>query len=153
VGLPKGWRQSPDTLSAGPIAWLGLGRPNYGRNAVEPHGSLAPAVKAMLTIRDGTRARVVIPTDERTRLSLDYNDAVPQNARLNLYRVNEGTAAVTFAACSRTAAGASRTNFAGGFIVAGPQCARIAIYPGGSGQPTWRRVAFGVPARGCSTAS
>jgi hypothetical protein len=151
--LPRGWRSpSAGTIAAGPIAWLFLGRagPHLGRLA--PRHGLAPAVKAMVEVAAGAVVRVVIPVNERVRLSLDYTSVPPRDARQNLFRVADGASQVTFRACSPVSGEGPQTQFAGGFIVAGAHCALIDIYMRASNQPIRRQIPFGVPARSCPAA-
>jgi hypothetical protein len=92
---------------------------------------------------------VVIPASERARLSLDYTSVPPRDARENLFRVADGASQVTFKACSPGYGYGPQTPFAGGFIVAGAQCARIDIYISASTRPIQRQIPFGVSARSC----
>jgi hypothetical protein len=149
-GLPPGWRSaSHGTIIAGPVAWRSLGRATYPLGTLAPHDGLAPAVKIMAIVADGEQARVVVPADERKRLSLDYNDAVPRDQTRMLFRVSNGASQVTFEGCPASVARSPWTQFAGGFIVDGPQCARIYVYSGHDEHPISRQIPFGVPERTC----
>ena len=147
-GLPPGWRStSAGTIVAGPIAWLYLGRAGPHLVDLTPRDGFAPAVKAMVEVTGGAIGRVVIPANERARLSLDYTSVPPRDARQDLFRVADGASQVTFKACSPGFG--SPTQFAGGFIVAGAQCARVDIYTSANGLPIRRQIPFGVPAHSC----
>lgn len=152
-GLPAGWRRpSNGTIVGGPIAWRALGRATYAAGELAPRHGLGHGVKAIAEVTAGAVVRVVIPANERTRLSLNYTNVSPRDARQNLYGVADGARQVTFKACSAGYGDGPQTQFAGGFIVAGAQCARIDIYTSASNQPIRRRIPFGVPARSCPAA-
>jgi hypothetical protein len=121
--LPAGWRTSRHgTVVAGPITWLYLVR-NANRAAIHR----AHFVQALAVVEPGRAVTVSILPSERGRLSLDYTDNSPR-AR---FRVSQGTAAVTFKPCPGPA---GRTQFNGGFIIAGPRCAGVAIQPAGESE-------------------
>lgn len=146
-----GWLSpSNGTLVAGPIAWPVLRRyaASLPAAALAPRDGLALAVKALVGVATGTVVRVSVPTSERTRLSLYYITADPRNAA-GYYRVVDGERDVTFDACAPGPGVARTTQFAGYFIVAGAQCARIDVYTTASPQPLRRQIPFGVPQRSC----
>jgi hypothetical protein len=146
-----GWLSpSNGTLVAGPIAWPVLRRyaGSLPAAGLAPRDGLAPAVKALVGVAIGTVVRVSVPASERTRLSLYYITADPRNAAGH-YRVADGERDVTFDACAPGPGVARTTQFAGYFIVAGAQCARIDIYTTASRQPLRRQIPFGVPQRSC----
>ena len=146
-----GWLSpSNGTLVAGPIAWPVLRRyaASLASASLAPRDGLALSVKALVGVRIGTVVRVGVPVSERTRLSLYYITSDPRNAA-GYYRVADGEREVTFDACAPGPGVAQTTQFAGYFIVAGAQCARIDIYTSTSRQPLRRQIPFGVPQRSC----
>lgn len=148
-GLAAGWRNpSTGAIVAGPIAWPYLRLLADHSGSLAPLHGLAPGVKALIVVTAGAVVRVVIPANERARLSLDYSYIPPRDARQNLFRVADGASQVTFKACSSSYEG-PQTEFAGGFLVAGAQCARIDIYTSTSNRPLVRQIPFGVPGRSC----
>lgn len=165
--LASDWR-SPSTgaIVAGPIAF-----PYLRELAAHPSGpgvstatsyavrqGLAPALKTLVVVSAGTVVRLRIPTAERGRVSLDYT-YVQTGWEINkqgigpYFRVADGASQVTFRACSSGSGvergGGGPTYFAGGFIVAGAQCARIEIYTSTSTQPLQRDIPFGVSQHSC----
>ena len=147
-GLAPGWH-SPSTgaIVAGPITWPYLRLLAQHSGGLAPRHGLAPGVKALIVVAAGAVVRVGIPANESARLSLDYSNVPPRNARQNLFRVADGASRVTFKACA--SGQGPQTEFAGGFLVAGAQCARIDIYTSVSNRPIRRQIAFGVPQRSC----
>jgi len=157
---PNHWpRPYANTIVAGPLAWPGLryvatdsglpgGAPPPASYA--PQQGFATAVKALVAVDDGGVVRVSIPATERGRLSLDYTYIQPRNPnRPDPYRVADGAREVTFRACAPGSNDAPSTLYAGGFIVAGAQCARIDIYASVSDPPLRRQIPFGVPGSSC----
>ena len=157
--MASGWRSSSKgTLVAGPIAWPYLrelatdsGAPYVAPPAsYAPAHGLAPSVKALVIVNAGATVRVRIPANERARLSLDYTyiQTLRSMNHGEYLRVVDGASQVTFRACAR-GPGVGPTQFAGGIIVAGAQCARIDIYTSASNRPLVRQIPFGVPGRSC----
>jgi hypothetical protein len=96
--------------------------------------------------------RVRIPASERTRLSLDYTyiQTGRNTSQGTYFRVADGASQVTFKACSLAQNPTGQpSQFAGAFIVAGAQCARIDIYTSARSRPLVRQLPLGVPARSC----
>lgn len=148
-----GWLSpSNGTLVAGPIAWPLLRRyaASLASAGLAPRDGLARSVKALVGVTIGTVVRVSVPASERTRLSLYYITADPRNAA-GYYRVADGEREVTFDACAPGPGVPHTTQFAGYFIVAGAQCARINIYAGTTSRPLRRQIPFGVPQNSCPT--
>ena len=149
-GLGNGWRRaSRGAIIAGPLAWPLLeyiasdsGKPFPHPSSYAARGDLAPSVKALVVINPGRTVRLSVQAGERARLSLDY-DYVQGGTPDGYFKVAAGAAAVTFVPC------AQQTQFAGGFIVAGRQCARLDIYVGHSAKPILSAIPFGVPTRRC----
>jgi hypothetical protein len=154
--LPRDWRSpSNGTLAAGPIAWPGarwVATAPPTRYALQR--GLAPGEKALAVVNAGAIVRVSIPASERARLSLNYTyipnrgQAAPGSGT-PLYRLADGASNVTFKACPPQSNVEQPSEFAGSFIVAGAQCARIDIYTSTRNRPLRRQIPFGVPARSC----
>ena len=159
--MASGWRSPANgTLVAGPLAWPYLRHLATDAGAPFPHPAsyapthgLAPSVKALVLVNAGTSVRVSIPASERGRLSLDYTYIQTLRSLNNgeYLRVADGASQVTFRACAR-GPGVGPTQFAGGIIVAGAQCARIDIYTSAGNRPLVRQIPFGVPGRTCPAA-
>jgi hypothetical protein len=121
------------------------------------HRGLAPGIKALVAVRSGRVVRVVIPANERARLSLDYTYLPPRAtiayvAYVDYFRVSDGASQVTFHACAPGSGNGPETPFAGGFIVAGAQCGVIDIYTSAITAPIRRQIPFGVSKRSCPAA-
>jgi len=147
------WRSPANgTLIAGPIAWPVLrqlatdsGGPPAASYA--PRHGLATSVKALVAVNAGTVVRVRIPASERMRLSLDYTyiQTGRNTSQGTYFRVADGASQVTFKACSLAQNPTGQpSQFAGGFIVAGAQCARIDIYTSAKSRPLVRQLPLGV---------
>ena len=148
--LGGNWRSpGQGTVVAGPIAWVGLF--GYAREqppwTYQPRRGLAPAVKALAVVNPGRAVTVSVPPAERGRVSLDYTYIQPraQTAGGSLFRVSDGASAVTFKPCPPTIWPGGRTQFAGGFIVQGAQCAEVDIQVAGSRTRMRRYIPFGTP--------
>jgi hypothetical protein len=144
------------TLVGGPIAWPVLRRfaSQLPASRYAPHHALAPGIKALVAVRTGAVVRVVVPSSERTRLSLDYT-TLPPRALIGGYayfRVADGASSVTFRACSLGTGNGPQTPLAGYFLVSGRQCARINIYTSASTTPIQRQIPFGVSQSSCPAA-
>jgi hypothetical protein len=144
------------SIVAGPVAWPEIlelagdsrtpGRP--ARASYHAVGGLVVAEKSLIAVNDGATVTISVPPDERRRLSLDYTYIRPRTAA-GRYRVADGTSEVTFHACPPGSNDSPSSQFAGGFIVAGAQCARIDVQVGGDAARLERRIPFGVPLRTC----
>ena len=151
-----GWLGTSNaTLLGGPVAWPELRSfaSQVPTSSYQPRRGLVQGVKALIAISLGHVVRVVIPTAERSRLSMDYT-VIPTRAILDGYgyfRVADGASQVTFRACSRGHGHDPQTAFAGYFLVAGARCANVDIYTGNSHTPIRRAIPFGVPRRSCPT--
>jgi hypothetical protein len=160
--MASGWRSPANgTLVAGPLAWPYLrniatdsGAPFPHPASYAPYHGLAPSVKALVLVNAGTTVRVSIPANERTRLSLDYTYIQTLRPVNNgsYMPVTDGASQVTFRACA-PGPGVGPTQFAGGIIVAGAQCARINIYTSANNRPLVRQIPFGVPGHTCPASS
>jgi hypothetical protein len=152
--LAPDWR-SPKrgTVVAGPIAWPYLRANRSAASTFAPDRGLAPGEKALAVVDVGSSIIVSIPRRERARLSLDYTNLSPRSVRGDqraLFRVSDGASSVTFRPCTRAESmDRKTTQFAGGFIVKGAQCAEIDIRVTGTMDRFRRYIPFGVPARRC----
>jgi hypothetical protein len=138
------WRSARSSVLAGPAGWpylrRSLGGPAYG-----PHKGLAVFVKGLFVVERRHTVRIRIPRDERERLSLYYGKAFEPRTQWHgetWFRVSDGAAAVTFTAC-RSGSGRGGSQFAGGFLVRGSQCAVVEVRLRGSARWLRRRLAFG----------
>jgi len=152
---PRWLGTSNTTLFGGPVAWPELRSfaSHFPRSSYQARRGLVQGVKALIAISLGHVVRVVIPSAERSRLSMDYT-FIPTRAILDGYgyfRVSDGASQVTFQSCSPGSHHDPQTAFAGAFLVAGTQCALIDIYTSASSTPLRREVPFGVPERSCPT--
>jgi hypothetical protein len=146
--LGRHWRDPKSTLVAGPLALaslLGYVRRAPASTYDSSHG-LAPQIKALAVVDAGRAVRLSVPARERDRLSLDYT-YVHSVAGTDKYRVSAGASNVTFKPCAASRYPGGRTQFAGGFIVKGAQCAEIDVQPLGSPTATRRHVPFGHSCR------
>ena len=111
-------------VAVGPLAVLVVG--GERRGAVEPPGP----VKALALVRTGETVTVVVPEDERRRLSLLYDFRAGPKRPL---RLADGASSVRFSACTRSEEWASgrpypdpkETQFNGGFFVRDAHCAAL----------------------------
>jgi streptogramin lyase len=144
--LGNGWQR--DSVVVGPIAFAGL-----RAAAVEPHKSFAHhrggwgGTKTIVVVSEGKAVTVSIPPSERGRLALLYDSSAFKLSG-GWYSPSEGEQAVTFRACEpgqspyRAFGAKGATQFAGGFIVAGAQCASLDVTA--AGEPTKHvRIPFG----------
>ena len=138
------WRTAPGTILAGPVGWPNFGAPPR-RSFYGPHKGLSVFVKGLLAVAPGRTATVRIPAGERSRLSLFYGTHFKPRAHWHdatWFRVSDGDSALTFRACAR-GRNPGWTQFAGGFLVRGPQCAVVEVRARGSARWLRRRIAFG----------
>ena len=136
-----GWRTAPGTVLAGPVAWPSFVTPRL-RSFYGPHNGLAVFVKGLLVVQPGHVATVRIPAGERSRLALYYGGTFAPRAQWHdatWFRVSDGALEITFKACPR----GDWTQFAGGFLVRGAQCAVVEVRARGSARWLRRRIAFG----------
>jgi len=130
--LPADWESR--SLRTGPLALYRFQDMRPGD--FDPVGS----VKLLLLLDNATTATLVVPAAERPYVSLTYGRVgLLEIAR----RVADGHVAVTFEACAPSSV--PQTQFNGGFVVAGPRCARLEVHVAGSPEPLELRVPFGRP--------
>ena len=151
-----GWLGTSNaTVFGGPVAWPELRdfASRLSKSSYQARRGLVRGVKALIAVSLGHIVRVLIPPAERSRLSMDYT-FIPTRAILDGYgyfRVSDGASQMTFHSCSAGSHHDPQTAFAGYFLVAGTQCARIDIYTTPSSTPLRRQIPFGVPGRSCPT--
>jgi hypothetical protein len=140
--LGRNWRRRTGTVVVGPIAFPDL----FAPSRTAPASLFAPvhgrylAQKVLLVVKAKKTVRLVIPADEATHLRLLYDLAAWKRAdRHGRYRLADGSTAAVFHACP------SETQFNGGFLVAGRQCARVLVYVRGRTRPLTARLTFGRP--------
>ncbi len=148
--LASDWHSAArGAIGAGPITWPYLRVAASRTRPLTAVDGLARSLKALLAVRNGATVRVVIPPSERTRLSLDYTYIAPREPRQGLYHVADGASSVALTACPAHAGYHDPSEFAGGFIVDGAQCAAVDIYPSPSARPERRYIPFAVPPSSC----
>jgi hypothetical protein len=138
--LAPNWRRL-GTVVAGPLAWPYLGE-SYRTQPASTFASRKgryQGQKALAVVDPGAVVRIVVPDSERGRLSLLYGSGSSEDGT-NWYAVSEGTMSVTLRACRDR-----ETQFAGGFVVAGPHCAAIDVHVRGRREPLHRLLPFGEP--------
>jgi hypothetical protein len=139
--LASDWRQH--ATIAGPLAWLGIS--GY---AADPPATFAVQdgrylfKKALAVVERGALVKIVVPESERPRLSLFYSASGTRPD--NLYAIAEGKASWALRACEDT-----ETQFNGGFIVGGAQCAALDVFVKGKSQPIRVFIPFGTGKRPC----
>lgn len=151
--LASGWRSAAQgTVVAGPIAWPYVRAYSRSRKSLfAPTHGLAPAEKVLAVVDAGSSVRVTVPERERGRLSLDYTNRQPAGSGSRaLYPVSSGASTVVFRPCPRSHWPGGRTQFAGGFVVNGAQCAEVDVRAN-RGPVLRRYIPFGVPDRGCGS--
>lgn len=138
--LASDWRQY--ATIAGPLAWLGIS--GY---ATDPPATFAIQdgrylfKKALAVVERGALVKIVVPESERTRLSLSYGVSGRPD---NLYKISEGKSTWALRACED-----AETQFNGGFIVGGAQCAALDVFMEGKSQPIRVFIPFGTGKRPC----
>ena len=135
-------------VAVGPLAVLVVG--GERRGAVEPPGP----VKALALVRTGETVTVVVPEDERRRLSLLYDLRAGPKRPL---RLADGASSVRFSACTPSEEWASgrpypdpkETQFNGGFFVRVAHCAALEVWVDGRADPMSLTLGLGTGRRRC----
>jgi hypothetical protein len=135
--LPPDWQQY--TVTAGPLTlYYWNGSTLTDANAFAPS---APArykpIKILALVRGAAAVTLSVPLDERRKVALVYGR--PSEWRTTM-RVSDGRAATSFRACPEL----NETQFNGGFVVAGVQCARFDVHVEGRSEPLSLAVPFGT---------
>jgi hypothetical protein len=134
-------------VTVGPLSLLVAdgGRPGE----FEPSG----IAKVLVLLRTGATATVVVPEDERRRVSLLYEFSAGPDRPL---RFSDGTSSVLFKACTKSQEWGNRpypdprkTQFNGGFFVRGAHCAALEVWVNGRAEPARLRLGFGMGGRPC----
>src|SRR5205809_4769012 len=132
------WRDR--SVVVGAIAFVGLPfAATAPRSDFTPDKGGFKRVKALAVVDRGTEVTVIIPPDERGHVALVYDPAAFDSTQ-----IADGETSVNFHACGKGEGGfPGPTQFNGGFIVDGPQCATIDVLNAANG--LWKRVnvAFG----------
>jgi hypothetical protein len=138
--LASNWR---DTATiAGPLAWPGIaGYANQPAADFEKRNGRYFLQKALAVVEPGVLVKMVVPESERDRLSLSYG---PSGRSDNLYALADGEPTWALRACKDT-----ETQFNGGFIVAGVQCAALDVFVEGRSRPIRLYLPFGTGERAC----
>ena len=137
-----------DIVAVGPLSVLAL--EGNGRTEVEPSG----VVKVLVLVRTRRTATVVVPEDERERLSLLYDFGPGPKRPL---RLSDGTSSVQFHACTASEEWAEgkpypderETQFNGGVFVRGAQCAMLDVWVDGQAGPSPLGLGLGIGDRPC----
>jgi hypothetical protein len=132
--LPADWRRH--TLAAGPLT---LYYANANANAFKPRspGRYEPTKIVALVLGRAT-VTLSVPLNERRDVALAYG---PSSEWRKTMRVSDGHAATTFSGCGSDS---DETQFNGGFIVAGAQCATFDVQVRGRPDAMKLAVPFGA---------
>jgi len=143
--LPAGWQSS--AIHSGALTLFSFGQVRAGgRESTLSSSDLRPVrdMKMLALVRPGSVVTISVPPDERTRLALAY--AVGQAPT----DVAGGYRSTTFVACkepSGVGSGAAGwTQFNGGLLAAGPQCATLDVH---SNQEPGQEVVLALGTGGC----
>jgi hypothetical protein len=139
--LAPNWRDT--AIVAGPLGWPGIAgyATEPAANFRERKDSRFLFQKALAVVEAGALVKMEVPESERDRLSLAYSGSGRPD---NLYKLEEGKPTWALRACEDT-----RTEFNGGFIVAGAQCAHLNVYVEGRGAPIRVTIPFGTGEQAC----
>jgi hypothetical protein len=130
------------SVRAGPF-WL-VGVRGYGPQefaAVPGRPSFYRTVKVLLLIDKAVTATIAVPPESRGLVGIQYDSRSPfWNAQS--MRVRNGRYAMTFEGCSGSEI--PHTQFNGGFVVAGPRCARLEVAVKGRTASSLVAIPFGA---------
>jgi hypothetical protein len=138
--LPAGWRNG--SVIAGPLALWFLGDdPRKLKPSLFAHlpgrPNLYRPYKVLAVVRSGAAVTLAIPEGQRGQVSLVYG--VPRVS--GGMRISQGFSGERFEACTNV-----ESQFAGGFLVAGPRCPSLDVYAAGAKRQRIR-IPFGAPCR------
>lgn len=144
--LGRGWRSAPSTVRIGSVVFPFVrGYRNDPRRHFAAHhtshGPRYPGQKVLLVVDRGATVTVIIPSSERTRVSLLYTATSGEQPT---YRVNQGTKSMRFEACPD-----QPTQFNGGFVVAGPRCVAVDVRDEKRARTVRGWIPFGTHGRPC----
>jgi hypothetical protein len=114
-----------------------------------------PTLKVLALVRAGERVTLVVPGDERERLSLLYDVSGP--VRRRPVRLSDGTRSVRFSACAESEEwipgerypDPRETQFNGGLFIGGAHCAAVDVWVEGEEEPLRRWLPLGTGPRPC----
>jgi hypothetical protein len=113
----------------------------------------AGVAKVLVLVRSGETVTVVVPEDERRRLSMLY---AFEPGPMRPLRFADGTPSVRFSACrpgeewgERPYPDPRETQFNGGFFVRGAQCATLDVWVDGVAERSRLELGFGRGGRPC----
>ena len=134
------------------------GERRFVEAAISSGRSLHPGLKTLVLVEAGAVATVAIAPHDRRHASLLYGEYPRRHGFL--FDVKDGASAVSFHACpgflpareARRVCGwkpykaclGESTQFNGGFVVDGPRCFTLEVWPRGERRPLRRRIGFGV---------
>ena len=112
-------------------------------------------LKVLVLVRAGGAVTLVVPEEERKRLSLLYDASEPGPRRP--LRLSDGTWSVRFSACTSSEEwvpgeqypDTRATQFNGGFFVRGAHCAPLDVWPDGQEEPVRRWLSLGTGEKPC----
>jgi hypothetical protein len=133
--LASNWRDY--ATRAGTLSWLGVSGYATDRPAAfADRDGRYLFKKALVVVEPGALVVVEVPDNERDRLSLYYSASGTRPD--NLYEIGEGKPTWAFRGCDDTP-----TQFNGGFIVGGAQCAALDVFMSGKWKPVRVFLPFG----------
>jgi hypothetical protein len=130
----------------------------FVEGAIRSGRPLHPGLKTLALVDAGAVATVAIARRDRPHASLLYGEYPRRHSFM--FDIKDGASVVSFRACPGflparearrvcgwkpyTACLGKHTQFNGGFVVDGPRCVGIEVWPAGARRPLRRRVGFGV---------
>jgi hypothetical protein len=141
-----------DAVVAGPLTlvieggWVDLPPRAYAPNTI---------LKVLAVVRAGEPVTLVVPSEDRDRLSLLYDVSEPGPQRP--LRLSDGTTSVRFTACTRSDQwipgkpypDKRETQFNGGLFIRGAHCAPLDVWVDGQEEPLRRWFPLGTGDRPC----
>jgi hypothetical protein len=138
--LPSDWRRY--TVAAGPLTlyyWNASTLTNSGAFRARAPGRYEP-IKILALVSGPRTVTLSVPLGERRKVALVYG---PVSERRQAIRVSDGRAATTFQGCPFYS-DSEDTQFNGGFVVAGAQCATFDVRVEGLRDAMKLSVPFGT---------
>lgn len=137
--LPPNWQRY--TIGVGPLTlyyWNASTLTEPKAFAARSPGRYAP-IKILALVRGPATVTLSVPLDARRKVALVYG---PPSEWHNTMRISDGHAATTFVGCPGS--NSDETQFNGGFIVGGPQCATFDVQVDGQRDNLKVAVPFGA---------